>query len=66
MGGLHNALTENGRIASDYGVPSNVLEFYENTDKAKDIKENFDNYEMKIFDRIETIINGSDKSTNAQ
>ncbi len=61
----YNALTENGRIASDYGVPSSVLEFYENTDKAKDIKANFDNYEMKIFDRIETIINGTDKSTNA-
>jgi late competence protein required for DNA uptake (superfamily II DNA/RNA helicase) len=60
----YNALTENGRIASDYGVPSSVLEFYENTDKAKDIKANFDNYEMKIFDRIETIINGTDKSTN--
>lgn len=61
----YNALTENGRIASDYGVPSSVLEYYENEDKSKDIKANFDNYEMKIFDRIETIINGTDKSTNA-
>lgn len=61
----YNALTENGRIASDYGVPSSVVEYYENTDKSKDIKANFDNYEMKIFDRIETIINGTDKSTNA-
>lgn len=61
----YNALTENGRIASDYGVPSSVLEYYENEEKSKDIKANFDNYEMKIFDRIETIINGTDKSTNA-
>ena len=61
----YNALTENGRIASDYGVPSSVLEYYENEDKSKDIKANFDNYEMKIFDRIETIINGTDKSTKA-
>ncbi|WP_413614423.1 hypothetical protein [Flavobacterium sp. N2820] len=61
----YNALTENGRIASDYGVPSSVLEYYENEEKSKDIKANFDNYEMKIFDRIETIINGTDKSTSA-
>lgn len=61
----YNALTENGRIASDYGVPTSVLEYYENEDQSKDIKANFDNYEMKIFDRIETIINGTDKSTNA-
>jgi replicative superfamily II helicase len=61
----YNALTEKGRIASDYGVPSNVLEYYESIDKSKDIKANFDTYEMKIFDRIETIINGTDKSTNA-
>ena len=60
----YNALTENGRIASDYGVPSSVLEYYENEEKSKDTKANFDNYEMKIFDRIETIINGTDKSTN--
>jgi hypothetical protein len=61
----YNALTENGRIASDYGVPSSVVEYYENKEKSKDIKANFDNYEMKMFDRIETIINGTDKSTNA-
>lgn len=60
----YNALTENGRIASDYGVPSSVLEYYENEEKSKDTKANFDNYEMKIFYRIETIINGTDKSTN--
>ena len=60
----YNALTENGRIASDYGVPSNVLEFYENTDKSKDIKANFDNYEMKIFDRISKIIGASNKDIN--
>lgn len=61
----YNALTEYGRIASDYGVPSSVVEYYENKDKSNDIKANFDNYELKIFDRIERIINGTDKSTNA-
>lgn len=54
----YNALTENGRIASDYGVPTNVLEYYENENNSKEIKANFDNYEMKIFDKIESIING--------
>jgi replicative superfamily II helicase len=61
----YNALTEKGRIASDYGVPSSVVEYYENTDKSKIIKSNFDSYELQIFDRIEKIINGTDKSTNA-
>jgi replicative superfamily II helicase len=60
----YNALTESGRIASDYGVPSSIVEYYENEDISKDIKANFDKYEMKIFDKIETIINGTDKGTN--
>jgi replicative superfamily II helicase len=61
----YNALTEFGRIASDYGVPSSVVEYYENKEKANDIKANFDNYEMKLFDRIERIINRTETSTNA-
>lgn len=58
----YNALTEFGRIASDYGVPASVVEYFENEDKSKDIKANFDNYETKIFNRIEKIINSADKS----
>jgi late competence protein required for DNA uptake (superfamily II DNA/RNA helicase) len=57
----YNALTENGRIASDYGVPSRVVEYYESEHNSNEIKANFDNYEMKIFEKIEVIINGSDK-----
>lgn len=57
----YNALTENGRIASDYGVPSRVVEYYESENSSSEIKANFDNYEMKIFEKIEIIINGSDK-----
>lgn len=60
----YNALTEFGRIASDYGVPSNILEYYENPQNATQIKANFDNYELGIFDRIEKIINGTDKNIN--
>ncbi|MCK0109931.1 hypothetical protein MWU58_11550 [Flavobacteriaceae bacterium S0825] len=61
----YNALTDFGRIASDYGVPSSIVEYYEEENKSSEIKANFDNYELKIFDRIERIINGTDKSTNA-
>lgn len=60
----YNALTENGRIASDYGVPSSIVEYYENADKSKDIEANFDNYEMRMFSRIEKIINSTDNTIN--
>lgn len=60
----YNALTEYGRIASDYGVPSNIIEYYENPQNAIQIMANFDNYELGIFDKIEEIINRTDKNTN--
>ncbi len=59
----YNALTENGRIASDYGVPANIVDYYEDNNSVK-IKGNFDNYEKEIFSRIEQIINKTDGSTN--
>jgi hypothetical protein len=54
----YNALTEKGRLASDYGVPHSVLEYYENhgSTSASEIKNNFDNYENRIFNKIEKII----------
>ncbi|WP_027372329.1 helicase-related protein [Chryseobacterium sp. UNC8MFCol] len=58
----YNALTDNGRIASDFGVPSNVLDYYESDDnKIKlEIKSKFDNYEKSIFNKVEKIIKGTD------
>jgi len=59
----YNALTDYGRIASDYGVPSNVLDYYENLEnkaKSEELKSNFDNYEKSIFDKVEKIIKGAD------
>lgn len=56
----YNALTDYGRIASDYGVPSNILDYYENIDNkimSEKIKSNFDEYEMKIFNKVEKVIN---------
>lgn len=55
----YNAVTEYGRIASDYGVPTNVLEYYENIEnkaKANIIKTNFDKYEIDIFNKVENVI----------
>ncbi len=52
----YNALTENGRIASDFGVPSSIVDYYESSDNAKNIKSQFDNYEKSIFEKVEKII----------
>lgn len=52
----HNAFTENGRIASDYGVPNNVLRYYEAKSNKNQIKNSFDNYERIIFKKIEKVI----------
>ncbi|MBI1937679.1 MAG: DEAD/DEAH box helicase family protein [Ignavibacteriales bacterium] len=52
----YNAITDKGRLASDYGVPHKVLECYENPNYSNEIKNTFDNYEKKIFDRVEKVI----------
>lgn len=52
----YNANTENGRLASDYGVPQKILEYYDsNNDVNK--KNAFDSYENRIFEKVERIIN---------
>ncbi|MEK3812986.1 helicase-related protein [Bacillus sp. FSL R7-0685] len=53
----YNAITENGRIASDYGVPSKVVDYYEESEKKLQIKKDFDKYELEAFERIEKIFN---------
>ncbi|MGE7774240.1 DEAD/DEAH box helicase [Chitinophaga sp. NPDC101104] len=57
----YNALTDEGRIASDYGVPSKVVDYYENGRSAT-IRRKFDNYERAIFGRIDAIINKGKQS----
>ena len=52
----YNALTNKGKIASDYGVPSLVLRYYEDKGDTKKIRERFDSYEKGIFERTENII----------
>ncbi|MEN5195772.1 helicase-related protein [Sphingobacterium faecium] len=56
----YNALTESGRIASDYGVPSAIVDYYEGQNNAEDIKAKFDNYEKNIFEKVEKIIRRND------
>lgn len=53
----YNALTEEGRLASDYGVPHKILEFYENPDSSSKIMKEFDSYENEIFEQFEKIVN---------
>ena len=57
----YNALTDNGRIASDFGVPSNIVDYYEAESNSKSIKEKFDKYELEIFEKIDKIINKTDQ-----
>ncbi len=56
----YNALTPYGRIASDYGVPASIVDYYENIDNGERIKAQFDTYEKSIFDRVEKIIKRND------
>lgn len=56
----YNALSQKGRVASDYGVPSNIVEYYENPEGSERIKAKFDNYEQEIFNRIDRIISKTD------
>ncbi|HUH41636.1 MAG TPA: helicase-related protein [Sulfurimonas sp.] len=54
----YNATSENGKLASDYGTPNKIIEYYDNEENKDEIKQSFDNYEMKKFEQIENIING--------
>jgi len=52
----YNAITERGRIASDYGVPYSIIEYYENESRASAIKSSFDAYEDQLFESISNMI----------
>ncbi len=53
----YNSTSEKGKLASDYGVPNKIIEYYDNKED-REIKASFDDYEMKKFEQIENIING--------
>lgn len=56
----YNAFSEFGRIASDYGVSTRILDYYENIENnpelANEAKNNFDDYEKIIFNKVEEIV----------
>lgn len=56
----HNAFTKIGKLASDYGVPYRIVEYYDtlevNSSEAQIIKEKFDGYEKKAFLNFEKIL----------
>lgn len=52
----YNATTEKGRLASDYGVPSKLLDYYENGENESDLKK-LDHFELEKFIQIEAIFN---------
>ncbi len=54
----YNAFTESGRIASDFGVPTAVVNYYEDSENSENIRKSFDDYEIEIFNRVEKIIKG--------
>ena len=56
----YNAFSDKGRLASDYGVSKNLLDYYEilekNSKKADEVKNKFDNYELKLYEKVENIM----------
>ena len=54
----YNAFTEFGRIASDFGVPTAIVNYYEDSENSENIKKSFDDYEIEIFKRVDKIIKG--------
>ncbi|WP_431787095.1 helicase-related protein [Vibrio harveyi] len=52
----YNATSEKGRLASDYGVPSSIVEYYDQGENKK-LAVKFDEFESKKFAVIQSILN---------
>ncbi len=54
----HNAFTPDGRIVSDYGVPSRIVDFFEETSEKKrlTLKSKLDAYEYSVLSKVENLI----------
>lgn len=54
----YNAFSPEARIASDYGVPQKIIDYYDakNNNERKVVMNSFDNYEKSIYDKIRKII----------
>jgi len=54
----YNAFSEEARIASDFGVPQKIVDYYDSTNSvdSKRLYNEFDTYEKTVFKRIKRII----------
>lgn len=52
----YNALTDIGKIVSDFGVPQKIVDYYENQENNQKIFESFDEYEKIIFEKVRRIL----------
>lgn len=54
----YNAFSEEARIASDYGVPQKLIDYYDSrtVERSNEIFRSFDTYERIIYNRINKII----------
>ncbi len=54
----YNAFSEEARIASDFGVPQKIIDYYDssNTKDRKRVLKEFDTYEKTVFERIKRIV----------
>lgn len=55
----YNANTEKARIASDYGVPQKIIDYYDSSQvvESQKIKDSFDQYELTLYEKVNLIIN---------
>ena len=53
----YNAYSEKGKIASDYGVPQRIIDYYDADSEYRQekIQRSFDNYEKDIFEKTKSI-----------
>lgn len=54
----YNGFSPEARIASDYGVPQKIIDYYDSKTVAESniLLNRFDNYEKQIYQRIKRII----------
>lgn len=54
----YNAFSSEARLASDYGVPQRIIDFYDSRsiEESKRIFNDFDSYEKQVYKRISRII----------
>ncbi|WP_316839279.1 helicase-related protein [Pedobacter gandavensis] len=54
----YNAFSDEARVASDYGVPQKIIDYYDSTNSndKKAVLDTFDKYEKEIYQKVKKII----------